>query len=349
MTCPSAATCWPVSPAARSGAARTAPPCRLGPAHQRVGKRHLPDRRPGRRPSVLRVHRLGYRRPRRSPRSWPGWMRCGPRRGSARRVLPAAAAAHRHRGGRGQRRAAKASGSSSSPGPSWPTTRCRTSPSLARSPPGCTGTRGPGSARPGSPGSLGLRRRVRRGRRWGRWQDGIGIGPASGRYSGGSTRRCGPAGRVRHRVAAVRAGARRHQAGQPVADGTRSTSSTSTTAVQLVPLRRRHVGELLRARAARPDLVGAWLSGYRRVLTLPAEDEAEIWTFILYRRLLLVAWIGSHTRSTSHNNSSRATPPGAATWPRPTSAGSTEKPGAGPAGASPGDVAVQGALSLLKH
>jgi Ser/Thr protein kinase RdoA (MazF antagonist) len=43
-----------------------------------------------------------------------------------------------------------------------------------------------------------------------------------------------------------------------------------------------------------PALVDAWLSGYRRVLELPAEDEAEIWTFILYRRLLLVAWIGSH-------------------------------------------------------
>ncbi|HUK67732.1 MAG TPA: phosphotransferase [Streptosporangiaceae bacterium] len=44
-----------------------------------------------------------------------------------------------------------------------------------------------------------------------------------------------------------------------------------------------------------PDLVDSWLSGYRRVLELPAEDEAEIWTFIMFRRLLLVAWIGSHT------------------------------------------------------
>jgi Ser/Thr protein kinase RdoA (MazF antagonist) len=43
------------------------------------------------------------------------------------------------------------------------------------------------------------------------------------------------------------------------------------------------------------DLVESWLSGYRRVLDLPAADEAEIWTFILFRRLLLVAWIGSHT------------------------------------------------------
>jgi Ser/Thr protein kinase RdoA (MazF antagonist) len=40
--------------------------------------------------------------------------------------------------------------------------------------------------------------------------------------------------------------------------------------------------------------VDSWLSGYRRVLALPPEDEAEIWTFIMFRRLLLVAWIGSH-------------------------------------------------------
>ena len=43
-----------------------------------------------------------------------------------------------------------------------------------------------------------------------------------------------------------------------------------------------------------PDLVASWLAGYRRVLSLPAEDQAEIWTFIMFRRLLLVAWIGSH-------------------------------------------------------
>jgi Ser/Thr protein kinase RdoA (MazF antagonist) len=44
-----------------------------------------------------------------------------------------------------------------------------------------------------------------------------------------------------------------------------------------------------------PDLVDRWLSGYRTELALPVEDEEEIWTFILFRRLLLVAWIGSHT------------------------------------------------------
>jgi Ser/Thr protein kinase RdoA (MazF antagonist) len=43
-----------------------------------------------------------------------------------------------------------------------------------------------------------------------------------------------------------------------------------------------------------PALIDAWLTGYRRAGDLPAADEAEIWTFILFRRLLLVAWIGSH-------------------------------------------------------
>ncbi|MFF3437273.1 phosphotransferase enzyme family protein [Streptosporangium sp. NPDC002721] len=44
-----------------------------------------------------------------------------------------------------------------------------------------------------------------------------------------------------------------------------------------------------------PELVDAWVRGYRTVLDLPAEDEAEIWTFVMFRRLLLVAWIGTHT------------------------------------------------------
>lgn len=43
-----------------------------------------------------------------------------------------------------------------------------------------------------------------------------------------------------------------------------------------------------------PALMDAWLSGYRREAGLPAEDAAEIPTFIILRRLLLVAWIGSH-------------------------------------------------------
>jgi Ser/Thr protein kinase RdoA (MazF antagonist) len=43
-----------------------------------------------------------------------------------------------------------------------------------------------------------------------------------------------------------------------------------------------------------PELQAAWVDGYRAVAPLSAEDEAELATFVMLRRLLLVAWIGSH-------------------------------------------------------
>jgi len=43
-----------------------------------------------------------------------------------------------------------------------------------------------------------------------------------------------------------------------------------------------------------PEMIDSWVRGYRSVTELAPEDEAEIWTFILFRRLLLVAWIGTH-------------------------------------------------------
>lgn len=46
-----------------------------------------------------------------------------------------------------------------------------------------------------------------------------------------------------------------------------------------------------------PELVAAWTRGYRRVAPLKADDEREIATFIMLRRLLLVAWIGSHSET----------------------------------------------------
>ena len=44
-------------------------------------------------------------------------------------------------------------------------------------------------------------------------------------------------------------------------------------------------------------LIESWMRGYRRVLDLPRADEAEIPTFVMLRRLLLVAWIGSHSET----------------------------------------------------
>ena len=46
-----------------------------------------------------------------------------------------------------------------------------------------------------------------------------------------------------------------------------------------------------------PGLIESWKKGYRRALALPKTDETEIATFIMLRRLLLVAWIGSHAET----------------------------------------------------
>lgn len=43
-----------------------------------------------------------------------------------------------------------------------------------------------------------------------------------------------------------------------------------------------------------PALKDAWVDGYRSVAPLEPADEAELDTFVMLRRLLLVAWIGSH-------------------------------------------------------
>lgn len=43
-----------------------------------------------------------------------------------------------------------------------------------------------------------------------------------------------------------------------------------------------------------PSLKAAWLKGYRSVRALSAEEEFELDTFIMLRRMALLAWIGSH-------------------------------------------------------
>jgi Ser/Thr protein kinase RdoA (MazF antagonist) len=43
-----------------------------------------------------------------------------------------------------------------------------------------------------------------------------------------------------------------------------------------------------------PDMKAAWLEGYRSLRAISAEEEAEIDTFVMLRRMALLAWIGSH-------------------------------------------------------
>jgi Ser/Thr protein kinase RdoA (MazF antagonist) len=43
------------------------------------------------------------------------------------------------------------------------------------------------------------------------------------------------------------------------------------------------------------DLLRAWALGYRRAAPLSAEERAEIPTFVVLRRILLTAWLASHS------------------------------------------------------
>ena len=43
-----------------------------------------------------------------------------------------------------------------------------------------------------------------------------------------------------------------------------------------------------------PSLQDAWCQGYRAVRALSPEDERELATFVMFRRLALLGWIGSH-------------------------------------------------------
>ena len=46
-----------------------------------------------------------------------------------------------------------------------------------------------------------------------------------------------------------------------------------------------------------PELIAAWVAGYRSEAPLAAEEEAEIPTFLMLRRLTILAWVGSHAET----------------------------------------------------
>jgi Ser/Thr protein kinase RdoA (MazF antagonist) len=46
-----------------------------------------------------------------------------------------------------------------------------------------------------------------------------------------------------------------------------------------------------------PELLDAWIAGYRTVVPLSDEETAIIPTFIMLRRMLLTAWLASHSET----------------------------------------------------
>ena len=146
---------------------------------------------------------------------------------------------------------------------------------------------------------------------WGRWQDGIGVGPAErevlGRLDGVLCRRLASFGTGPDRFGLVHADMRLANllvAGGDPSGGEVSGGEVSGT-VHVIDFDDCGFGWFMYDLGASlsfiehdpqvPELTAAWVSGYRGVAPLSAAEEAELPTFVLLRRLLLVAWIGSHS------------------------------------------------------
>lgn len=132
--------------------------------------------------------------------------------------------------------------------------------------------------------------------RWGRWQDGLGVGRAErevlGRLDRALRRRLRAYGNDRSRFGLVHADLR--LANLLVSDGQVAVIDFDDCGHSWFLYDLGAALSFIEHRPQVPVLIDAWLKGYRRVAALPAADEAEIPTFVLFRRLLLIAWIGSH-------------------------------------------------------
>jgi Ser/Thr protein kinase RdoA (MazF antagonist) len=133
--------------------------------------------------------------------------------------------------------------------------------------------------------------------RWGRWQDGIGVGAAERAVLQPA------ADRVRERLAAFGKGPDRF--GLVHADMRLANLLLDDDQVYVIDFDDcgstwylYDVGtavSFLEHDPAVPEWIASWIDGYRSVRHLAAEDEREIPTFVMLRRLMLIAWIGSHS------------------------------------------------------
>jgi Ser/Thr protein kinase RdoA (MazF antagonist) len=131
---------------------------------------------------------------------------------------------------------------------------------------------------------------------WGRWQDGLGMGAAEldllGRLDATVRRRLEAYGRDRERFGLVHADIRLANllvAGEHVRVIDFDDCGWSWFMYDFAT-----TVSFIEDHPDVPQLTQAWVDGYRSVAGLDPADEAELETFVMLRRLLLVAWIGSH-------------------------------------------------------
>ena len=132
--------------------------------------------------------------------------------------------------------------------------------------------------------------------RWGRWQDGVGVGPSERpvltRLDDTLHARLSAFGQGPERYGLVHADTR--LANLLVYEGSVSVIDFDDSGFSWYLYDLGTAVSFFEHEPVVPALVDSWLRGYRRAGQLSAADEAEIWTFIMFRRLLRVAWIGSH-------------------------------------------------------
>lgn len=134
---------------------------------------------------------------------------------------------------------------------------------------------------------------------WGRWRDGMGVTPARGRIldrlSDLIRRRLERYGKPRERFGLTHADIR---LANLLIEGTRTkVIDFDDCGFSWYLYDLGTALSFIEHRPDVPDLVESWLRGYHKVVTLSAEERQEIPTFIMLRRLLLVAWIGSHAET----------------------------------------------------
>lgn len=133
--------------------------------------------------------------------------------------------------------------------------------------------------------------------RWGRWTDGMGVGPAECEVLGAA------AERVHERLRAFGAGPERF--GLVHADMRTGNLLVDGHDFAVIDFDDCGYGWHLYDLGAAvsfleddprvPEWCDSWLRGYQAVRPLTQSDVDEVPTFVMLRRLMLVAWIGSHS------------------------------------------------------
>lgn len=131
---------------------------------------------------------------------------------------------------------------------------------------------------------------------WGRWQDGLGMGTEEldvlGRLDAAIQRRLDAYGRSSERFGLVHADIR---LANLLVDGSHvRVIDFDDCGFSWFMYDFATTVSFFEDHPQVPELKAAWVEGYRTVAPLSAADEDELDTFVMLRRLLLVAWIGSH-------------------------------------------------------